>query len=61
MIEEVADGLYVPRHTAVSWFLKRCDDKSARTEINAQIEANSAVREVQRNGKRMLFIPGSVL
>lgn len=61
MIDETADGLYVPRHTAVSWFLKRCDDKSARTEINAQIEANSAVREVQRNGKRMLFIPGSVL
>lgn len=61
LIEETAEGLYVPRHTSVSWFLKRCDDKSARTEITAQIEANSAITEVQRNGKRMLFIPGSAL
>lgn len=61
MIEESEDGLFLPRHTAVSWFLKRCDDKNARNEIAAHIENNPAVTEVRRNGKRMLFIPGSVL
>jgi len=61
LIEETDEGLFVPRHTSVSWFLKRCDDKSARTEITAQIEANSVISEVQRNGKRMLHIPGSAL
>jgi hypothetical protein len=61
LIEETAEGLFVPRHTSVSWFLKRCEDKSARTEITSQIEANTAISEVQRNGKRMLFIPEGVL
>lgn len=61
LIEESPEGLFVPRHTSVSWFLKRCDDKRARTEITAQIEANSSIAEVQRNGKRVLFIPESVL
>lgn len=61
LVEESTEGLYVPRHTAVSWFLKRCGDKNARAEIAAHFEAGVGVTEVQRGGKKMLFIPAGAL
>ena len=61
LVEESDEGLFVPRHTAVSWYLKRCGDKNARNEISAHFEAGVGVSEVQRGGKKMLFIPAGVL
>lgn len=61
MIEDQPEGFYVPRHTTVSWFLKRCEDKSARNDIASHIETNNAIKQVERSGKRMLFIPRSML
>jgi len=61
LIQETEEGWYVPRHASISWFLKRCDDKNARNEIAGQLEKSQVVSEVERDRKRMLFVPGKIL
>lgn len=61
LIQETEEGWYVPRHASISWFLKRCDDKNARNEIAGQLEKSQVVREVERDRKRMLYVPGKIL